>query len=119
MSIFGDCMSVGFSAIEDVAGELVEYRAGATILTDLTAVAEDKTEQKDEIGGNRITSERHVQAFLIRASLLNFVPAKGHYIKRPNGKWYKVQNPNGSTVWEWSESNNTHYRIYTVEDPGP
>lgn len=120
MSIFSDCMSIGYSAIEQVAGELIEYRAGSTILTGLTAVAEDKTEQRDEIGGNRINNERHVQAFLIRATLLpSIIPTKGHYIRRASGKWYKVQNPNGSNVWEWSESHNTHYRIYAVEDGGP
>lgn len=120
MSIFSDCMSVGFSAIEDVAGESIEYRAGLTVLTGLTAVAEDKTEQRDQINGNRFGTEHHVQAFLIRASLLGgVVPAKGHYIKRASGKWYKVLNPSGGNIWEWSESHNTHYRIYAVEDPGP
>ncbi len=123
MSIYSDCMGIGMSAIEDAAGEKITYRNGATDLC-ITAVAEDTAEQDIEVGGNRITSITRTQAFLIRPKVLKadgvqFKPAQKHLIQRADGQWYRVQNPSGAPVWEWSGASRTHYRVYAVEIADP
>jgi hypothetical protein len=120
MSIYSEAIDFGLSAIEATAGELITYRNGETDLTEVVAIAEDKSEQKAEVGGSRVTSTTRTQAFLIRPKHLAiddvaFRPEPRHLIRRSDGQWYRVQNPDGGPVWEWGEGQRIHYRVFAVE----
>ncbi len=61
-----------------------------------------------------ITTRIEVRDFLILANDLQSEPAKGDTIIYNNVR-YEVLAPNGESVWRWSGTSNTTYRIHTKE----
>lgn len=120
MNIFSDCMSIGYAAIEDVAGEDLVYRDQIGDIS-IRAVAEDQAANELE-SGNQFRSGHIEQAWLVRACTLvrgdmPIKPQLGHRIIRDDGRTFQVQNPRANAPWEWSTAQRTHYRIFTVEIP--
>lgn len=118
MSIFSDCMGIGYAAIEDTAGQSVVYRDQFGDIP-VIAVPEDDASTEENVAGSARSTVRE-QAWLIRASSLvrgatQIIPRHGHRIELADGTLFQVQAPQLNVTWEWSSGFRTHYRIFTVE----
>lgn len=115
MSLFADALSLGFGAAEDVAGEPITYTySDGTVVRDIIGVP-GKSDAGESSPGGKVLVAIRSNDWQIRKGLLPKEPTRGDTIETADGRVYMAQPALGGPVWQWSDTNETFYRIHCVK----
>jgi hypothetical protein len=116
VSAFASAIAQGLAAINDVAGELVNYQRGADVITGIKAVA-GKTDfgsetNTDDIGVSFVSNDWIFRTgdLVIRGQAIT--PKRGDRVITAGGTMYEV-GFDGDEIYRHSDSGQTRIRVHT------